>query len=159
MADLGRPTKLTPQVQKTITDLLRLGNYFDTACQAAGIGERTGYDWLERGNAEIERRKKPNVKPGTKTWDTEQKYVDFSQSVEKASSDAEMLALSELRTGKKIVDKLTYKVEDWQRIAWFLERRYPRKWGRMQRLDITSKDEKIKGYVGISPDDWDGDDD
>ena len=31
--------------------------------------------------------------------------------------------------------------------------------GRVQRTDITSGDQPIKGYVGISPDDWDKEDD
>ena len=31
--------------------------------------------------------------------------------------------------------------------------------GRVQRTDITTGDQPIKGYVGISPDDWDKEDD
>ncbi len=45
----GRPTKLTPETQDKIVTALRAGNYFDASCQYAGITERTGYNWLEKG--------------------------------------------------------------------------------------------------------------
>ena len=37
MPRTGRPTKLTPEVQKKIVDALSAGNYFEVACEYAGI--------------------------------------------------------------------------------------------------------------------------
>jgi hypothetical protein len=39
---LGRRTKLTPEVQKKIVDALSAGNYFEVACEYAGISPLRG---------------------------------------------------------------------------------------------------------------------
>ena len=45
----GRPSKLTPEVQEKIVTAIRAGNYAQVAAVYAGIGERTFYRWMERG--------------------------------------------------------------------------------------------------------------
>lgn len=47
MATRGRKTKRTPEVEKRIVDALRVGASRKDACDAAGVGERTFYEWLE----------------------------------------------------------------------------------------------------------------
>jgi transposase len=42
---------------------------------------------------------------------------------------------------------------NWQAAAWKLERRYPQMYGRT--IDVTSKGDKVKAYIGFSPDEWD----
>lgn len=51
MADAGRPTKLTPELQKKICDEVCRGTSQETAALLAGIQERTLYYWIERGKA------------------------------------------------------------------------------------------------------------
>ena len=48
---------------------------------------------------------------------------------------------------------------NWQAAAWKLERRYPEMYGK-QRLELTGANGGpvvIKGYISVSPDDWDTD--
>ena len=45
----GRPSKLTPELARRICDLVRAGNYLETAAAAAGIGHDTIRDWLRKG--------------------------------------------------------------------------------------------------------------
>ena len=49
---MGRPTKLTPEVQKTICDLIANGNTRECAAGCAGVGASTLWQWM-RDNAEF----------------------------------------------------------------------------------------------------------
>jgi transposase len=42
----GRKTKRTPEVEKAITDALRVGASRKDAAAAAGVSERTFYEWM-----------------------------------------------------------------------------------------------------------------
>ena len=41
---MGRPSKLTPEVTKRLTEAIRAGNYYEAACGYAGIGYSTFRD-------------------------------------------------------------------------------------------------------------------
>lgn len=103
-AKLGRPTKLTPEVAGRICRAVRAGNYIDIAATLAGVHRATLYDWLKRGHAEGRGL-----------------YYEFAKALDKA------LAESEVRDVERI-DKAGEKY--WQAIAWRLERRFPKRWGR-----------------------------
>lgn len=118
---MSRLTKLNIQVQDRISEALMLGHYFDSACTYGGISQATGYNWLARGRDELERREGKNVREKTKKWDKEQIYVEFLEAIEKAAVHAESEALAIIRKASR---------ENWQAGGWFLERRYPKKWGR-----------------------------
>src|SRR5262245_13166882 len=47
----GRPTKLTDALQARIVALVAEGNYLSVAA-ACGVGRRTLFEWLRRGEAE-----------------------------------------------------------------------------------------------------------
>ena len=117
----GRKTKLNPEVQDRIVQALEAGNYFDASCEFAGVTSRTGYHWLERGQAEIERRDKPNVREGTKQWKTEEIFLQFFHAVTQASANVEIRTIAEIQKQSR---------EDWRAAAWFMEHRYPKKWGK-----------------------------
>ncbi|NCC84677.1 MAG: hypothetical protein EOM03_11205 [Clostridia bacterium] len=100
-----RATKLTPQVIADAEKYLKAGNYAITVISLLSIGEKTWYRWLERGEKE---------KSGL--------YRDFYEAVKRGESVAEGGAVSEiLRAGKE---------GNWQAFAWFLERKFPKRWGR-----------------------------
>lgn len=110
---MGRPTKLTQPIHDLIVKFIKGGNYVETAAAAAGINKSTLYDWLKRGQ-------------------TEEKgiYADFSNAVEQA------MALSEI----DLVNKLKkHDSDSAQPIEWRLERRFPERWGRKDKItaDIT----------------------
>jgi transposase len=111
---MGRPTKLTDEIQTLICNYIQAGNYIETAAAAAGINKKTLYEWLKRGK---------QAQSGI--------YKEFSNAVEKA------LAISEIRELKTIKD---HSAQYWQAAAWRLERRFPDRWGRKDKLqaDINS---------------------
>jgi hypothetical protein len=110
---MGRPTKLTPALQKNITDALMAGNYIETAAAYAGVSKVTLYKWLKKGRRE---------KSG--------QYVDFVAAVDQAMAQSEVSAIARIT---KAGD------ESWQALAWRLERRFPAKWGKREKLtqDVT----------------------
>lgn len=132
----GRPTKLTPELQNEICRVIRAGNYIETASAYAGISKDTLYRWLKQGK---------RAKRG--------KYRDFSDAVEKA------LAESEIRD----VTIIAKAAEDnWQAAAWRLERKFPDRWGRKERVQadvshsgqVTNRHEqdisvKVEQYTDI----------
>ena len=109
----GQPTKLTPEIQKTICEELRVGSYVETAVVIAGIHRSTFYRWLKRGE------------------EGDPEYVEFCDTVKKAIAEAEIDAVKRIRDAGK---------NTWQAVAWWLERRFPHKWGRHERpvIDETS---------------------
>jgi transposase len=111
----GRPTKLNKEIQEKIVSYIRAGNYVETAAAAAGINKKTLYEWLKRG---------AQAQSGI--------YKDFSNAVGQAQALSEVEAVEELRR---------HSLENAQTIEWRLERRFPTRWGRKDRLqaDINSQ--------------------
>ncbi len=104
----GRPDKLTPEVQAKIVAAIVAGNFRDVAARCAGIGVRTLRTWLARGKA------------------GDKKYRDFRHALMEAEGAAEINALALVRGAAE---------KDWRAAAWFLERKFPRRWGRRNRVE------------------------
>jgi transposase len=112
----GRPTKLTPEVQDKIVTALRAGNYQETAATYAGISVPTFYRWMEQGA----------------TPDADVIYREFREAVEKAKADAEVRDVA-------LIDRAAAD-GNWQAAAWKLERKFPNRWGRVNRTEVTGAD-------------------
>jgi len=110
---MGRPIKLTPDLQARIVAFLGAGAYVETAAAAAGVSKQTLYNWLSRGA------------------DGEEPFEAFLDAVEKAQGEAD------IRDLKTIRDAANGGV--WQAAAWRLERRHPEQWGR-RRVEMTGAD-------------------
>ena len=131
-------SKLTPELQDKIVQAIRMGNYVETAVAYAGIHKDTFYNWLQRGKDE----------PGSI-------YADFSDAVEKAKADSEVRDVA-------LIEKAATD-GSWQAAAWKLERKFPQKWGRVTRTEITGAEGKpisvevdakteLKKLLGLSDD-------
>lgn len=105
-------SKLTPDLQDAIVSAIRMGNYVETAVAYAGIHKDTFYTWMQRGKDE----------PGSI-------YADFSDAVEKAKADSEVRDVA-------LIQKAAND-GSWQAAAWKLERKFPHKWGRMVRAEVS----------------------
>jgi transposase len=124
---MARPTKLTPELQVKIVEALKMGNYIETAAALAGINKTTIYEWLKRGARELERVEN---NPNAKIRKDEERFVVFSNAVKKAQAEAEQRDVL-------IIAKASQS--DWKASAWRLERKYPQRWGRKDRLDYEAK--------------------
>ncbi len=128
----GRPTKLTPATQAKIVQAIVGGNDITVAAAYAGISKQTFYTWLERGR---------KAKTGP--------FADFVDAIEKAQADAEA----------RNVALIAKAAQDgtWTAAAWWLERKYPERWGRKERVEHTGKDGKdititVRRVSNASPD-------
>jgi len=124
---------ISQEIIDKVAGSLYAGNYFNTACWYAGISDRTGHQWKARGE-KAEENDPDNPE--------EQLFIEFYREVNIASAEAETAKLARLDlagAGKKIEGRRG----TWQADAWWLERRFPNKWGRRteveetKRLDVT----------------------
>lgn len=115
---MGRPCKLTPELQTRIVDLICRGNYIETAAKACGIDPKTFYNWMTAGQL---------AKSG--------KFADFAQAIGQAEAEAETLLVG-------MIEKAAS--DSPQAAQWLLERKYPARWGRRDRIDVHAIDEKIE---------------
>lgn len=109
---VGRPSKLTKNVEETLCAALRAGNYIDTACDYAGIDRSTFYRW-----------RKLAEEPGAT-----EPLKRFGAAIRKAEADAEVYALGVVKQAMPT---------SWQAAMTFLERRYPHKWRRRDVQEVT----------------------
>jgi transposase len=118
MATRGPKGKLNKERQTIIIEAIEEGTPHDTAAALAGIGKTAFYDWLKKGE------------------ETESgKYYKFYSAVKQAEATAEA----------KRIERINKAGEDgdWKADAWYLERRYPEKWGRR----VISADVNHSGEV------------
>lgn len=124
-SDLQRPRALTIDVQRKIIELLAAGNYLQVACEASGLTYDCFRHWQKR-------------------WEQDdpiaQEFADFFKAIKVAVSHGECKALGDVRHGQ----------QGWQSAAWFLERRFPNRWGKQERAPIPPPP---KDLTALSDDD------
>ncbi len=120
----GPKLKLTPDVQEKIVSLLRAGNYVETAAACAGIHKDTFYEWMKRAAK------------------GEEPFAELAAAVHKALADGEARDVAVIFQASK---------EQWQAAAWRLERRFPDKWSRNDRVKVDGNlevsDERLVGKL------------
>lgn len=140
---MARPTKLSPEVQERIVMAVRAGATREVAAALVPVNVRTLYRWLSNGH------KHEN---GLQS--------QLSQAIEKAEAEFEAEAILRVRqssiggeiiarktTTRKdgaIVVEETYTRPEWTAAAWLLERKYPDRWGRRERIDLRVLREEAK---------------
>jgi hypothetical protein len=150
MAKTGRPTKLTPELQEKLCNLISRGFQLERAAELAGIGKSTFFRWKDKAKT---------AKSGI--------YRDFREAVKEADAKAEIILLESVRktalggldqeetvtetedgekgsgdyTKKRVTKKKSFPV--WQASAWILERRFPERWARDKALQNSEENEPL----------------
>ena len=131
----GRPSKFSEERADKIIRAIRAGNYIETAAALAGVHKSTLYAWLKRGSAEADRL---DADPKAKPKKTELPFLNFSDAVDIALAEAENMDVQAITAAA---------AEDWRAAAWRLERKFPDRWGRKDRLQAEVEN---KGHVGLN---------
>ncbi len=138
---LGPKSKLNKRTSKIIVESLRQGLAITRACVLVGITPPTFYRWLELGQKNVSK-----------------KYRDFYLECRKAEvecenrciqvvQDAAQGKLTSQKEKKVVLEDGTERVKevetkkhapDWKAAMTFLERKYPERWGRYDRLRVGS---------------------
>ena len=108
---MARPTKLTKDKSDKIIELVRAGNYAETAATVAGIGGATFYTWMAKG--EGEKARSP--------------YKEFREAVLSARAEAEARMV--------MVVQRAANDGSWQAASWYLERTQQAKYGKQNRVE------------------------
>lgn len=124
---MPRPSKLDPQREKAAIDAVRLGATNRLAAARAGVDETTFSRWQQRN-------------------------AGFAAAIAGARADAEMVAIGTVRQamiGGAVLSRKTFITKDGSRqieetlsapdpraAEWYLERQYPKDWGRVDRVEI-----------------------
>jgi len=115
----GRPSKISDKLVKRLCQLLEEGNTRLASANGSGISDVTFYNWIKKA----------------KSKDAPAEYVDFLSAIKEAEAKAETGHVSNIKM---------HSFRNWQASAWWLERRKPKDYGKQDRLDVTSKGEKIE---------------
>lgn len=120
---LGRPPKLTDGRIKAIVKALKNCQSQKSAAQAAGVSEKTFYNYIQKANEVREARE---LDPDAVVGPYDDRYIKLLEAIEKAESEIEANLIAAIKDagmdGK------------WQALAWILERRWPEKWSQKSRL-------------------------
>jgi len=114
MPELGRPSKLTPDVQNKVVQALQLGAQRQDAATYAGVDAATLRRWLRKGITE-----------------PESEYGRFRAAVIEAESRAKVAAMG-------VITKAA-RDGDWKAAAWMLARKYPHQFAERSQLFTIAK--------------------
>ena len=106
----GRPDALTPEKQERLCTAIRAGNYYQAACNYAGVHYASFRRWMAKGK---------KAKQG--------RFRSFCEAIRKAEADAEVTIVAQWR--QQIP-------ENWQAARDFLGRRFPERWGPKEKHDL-----------------------
>jgi hypothetical protein len=156
----GRPVKLTQKIQDTIVTAIRVGNYLETAAAMAGIRKETFYDWLYKG-------------ANSKEENEYKKFSDAVYEALAASEGMAVAAITKvgephdvvktrtirkplIENGQPVLDENgrpvfvtetvteTTRETEWRALAWRLERRFSKRWGRREYLETAITEKPIE---------------
>ena len=103
----GRKSKLTTELIERIFTQIENGRYQKVVARKCGVGESTIYAWMEKAEGGVGGQ-----------------FQELMEAVINARAVAESRAIQRI-----LAD------DSWQSKAWFLERRFPERWRRKDRLD------------------------
>lgn len=107
------PGHIPPEVRKIVLHSVQNGLFLQTAAHMAGIPNSTLHGWIRRG------------------CDGYRPYAQFVRELRKAMAEGEAWHLQVLQQAS--TDGV------WQASAWFLERKYPERWGRKIITELTGQ--------------------
>lgn len=113
MSKGGRPSKLTDELHADLVKWIQAGNYIETAAILCGINKASVYNWLKRGRT---------ARSG--------KYKLFFDAVRQAQAKSEARLVNIVEMAAK---------RDWKAAAWRLERKFPNRYGRQTKHEVSGK--------------------
>lgn len=130
----GRPRKLTKEVQESIINFLKMGNFLETAAAFNGLHASTVRYWIARGKRELQR---VEANKTSKIKQSEAPFVDFFVAVERADAEGEIRFVSLMYQAAKEDPNIAYRM--------LMSGRYPR-WKNNGAQNIESVTEQAETY-------------
>lgn len=132
---IGRPSLLDDATREAIAGSIRVGNYFQVACEVNGVSRRTGHSWMERGRREVARiDAMASEGVAVDPLPDEVPYLHFLHAIYEAEATAENVAVATQRD----LMRPNYPPEVRLRAAnSYLERKHPDRWSRAERREVS----------------------
>ena len=108
----GVPSKLTPEMEAKILEILRAGHFRETCCAAVGIHIDTFYGWLERARK------------------GDEPYATFAGKVAIAEAEAEIAHTETLMSAGP---------QDWRAAAHYLRYRWASRWADKSEVKVSGE--------------------
>lgn len=133
MADRGRRSKLTPEVQERIVAAIASGQTYDVACELAGISKGTYHNWKSLGRKEKQGKLREFLDAVTRAEAEAEKHLIevIRTAAEKGDETVEVVTVRDA-SGQVISTRTTQRTSprDWRAAAKMLEMRNPEQYGR-----------------------------
>jgi transposase len=134
---MARRTDLNPTIIANAKKLLEAGNYTTTVSDFLGISRQTWYNWNNVGEQFVTQLENGATEEELTATNQDWKlYVEFFDTVRQSTATAEI----------KIVDGLV-KSKSWQAKAWWLERKFPDRWGMKEREKDDGSTEALDKFL------------
>ena len=149
----GRPTHCTREICQRFEELLASTNYFMTVCAYLDIDESVAYDWINKG-----------VAGQDAAGDWPDAYREFAKSVKRGSARGEIGAVAEINLqGREHNTPAEGRSPgQWQAMMTLLERRFPDRWSRNERREVSGPgggpmQHEVSWWDAVEA--WEGDED
>jgi hypothetical protein len=120
-------SKLTADRVAALCGLLADGVPVEVAVGAVNLSKSAFYLWIEKGEAE-----------------PESVYAEFASLVRQAQDNAEVWHVQNIREAAQ-------EAKNWTASAWWLERRFPQRWGRRDRLTVGGDGSPVEIQFSFVP--------
>lgn len=121
MSKRGAKLKLTDKSKNMLIKAIKAGNYHHTAASIAGLHVSSFYRYLDMGE-----KRANGIMYDDKGVEIPEIMEQLYNELQIAEADAESKRIERIeKAGKR---------GDWKADAWYLERRYPERWGRRDRI-------------------------
>lgn len=122
---VGRPSLLTDELTAKIVKHLDELAFFETACMLEGVPQKTGRDWLLRGQRAI--------REGRAHLKSEAPFAKFSDAVHGALGRVEQ---------KLIAGIAVHGKRDWKALAWVAKAKFPQHFGTQPTAVVVDTEER-----------------
>lgn len=109
------PTKCTPERAERLIELVRQGSFREAACAAVGVTPKSLRTWLQLADQGDER------------------YVEFARKLREAEAHVENDCVFTIKS---------LGSDDWRALAWYLEKRFPNRFGDMRVAKVQLERER-----------------
>jgi hypothetical protein len=115
---VGRKSPLSKELIEKAHELIAAGNYAVVACQLLGICQATYYNYLKKGEKDLE--------AGVDSLE-----LEFLKAIKEAEAEAEARNVALIQTAAQ---------GTWQAAAWYLERKHKDRWSVKSAVELTGKE-------------------
>lgn len=106
--------KFTPEIGDKFVEIVRRGNFRESACAQVGITPPTMRRWLRMASEGHEQLR------------------EWVRKLDQAEAEAEDVMVVAIRRAA---------IKDWRAAAWYLERRGPQRWGFKAQVEVSLQEE------------------